>query len=136
MDLRSNTKQYITPELFGVFYGLLNFRLVLSMSNIFLCYTFPVNSFSARLGCVPTISHFILQSPTPVSLSYGVNAKTNHDAFAMCAIYISSSSSLSHCSVLHLTGLSHCSMCFILLDCLTALCAIRVCIYPCVCLCV
>src|SRR4029434_7512091 len=100
MDLRSNTKQYITPELFGVFYGLLNFRLVLSMSNIFLYYTFPVNSFSARLGCVPTISHFILQSPIPVSLSYGVNANTypdgwvgwhvlldpnwlNHDAFAM-----------------------------------------------------
>src|SRR4029434_6229404 len=80
MDLRSNTKQYITPELFGVFYGLLNFRLVLSMSNIFLYYTFPVNSFSARLGCVPTISHFILQSPIPVSLSYGVNAKTYPDA--------------------------------------------------------
>src|SRR4029434_270952 len=123
------------------------------MSNIVLYYTFPVNSFSARVGCMPTISHFILQNPTPVSLSYGVNAKTypdgwdgwhvlldpnwlNHDAFAMCAIYISSSSALSHCSVLHLTGLSHCSMCFILLDCLTALCAIHVCVRVCVCACV
>src|SRR4029434_7267465 len=62
-------------------------------------------------------------------------------------IYISSSSSywtVSLLYVLHLTGLSHCSMCFILLDCLTALCAssywtvsllyvLSVCVCVCVC---
>src|SRR4029434_10163473 len=50
-------------------------------------------------------------------------------------LYVRHLTGLSHCSmcfilldchsllyVLHLTGLSHCSMCFILLDCLTALC--------------
>ena len=37
---------------------------------------------------MPTISHFILQSPTPVYLSYGVNAKTYPDGWDGCHVLL------------------------------------------------